>query len=62
MHAYGVYRHMQFGVVTNNFIKNVGERASERHYSVPLARPLIDDSVLAARSIGARERFFDPYL
>ena len=36
--------------------KNGGERARERHFIRPLARPLVGELVLAARSIGARER------
>ena len=44
------------------------ERARERHYTRPLARPLVGESVLSARerprtasALGARERNVAPY-
>ena len=37
------------------------ERARDRHFIRPLARPLVGEVVLTARSLGARERNVDPY-
>ena len=57
---------MTSGVIQNYMQKNLkkmaasGERARERHFIRPLARPLVGELVLTARSIGARERNVDP--